>query len=389
MSIFDGQFKISVSTASGIEAITKRELYRLGYGDIPAIGGRLVFDGNMKDVAVLNLNLRTANRVRIVVAKFKAETFDELFDGVYSVRWQDVLLSDSRIVVTAKSVKSKLFALSSIQSITKKAIVKKMQDALRLKTLPESGEEYRFEVSICEDEVTIGLDTSGDGLHKRGYRTKVWIAPMRETMAAAIILNSYFKADRALIDPFCGSGTFPIEAALIATNTPSGMLRNFAFEKFSNAPKVMPQVKDEYESKIIQNADLRISGFDIDGRAIKLANEHAKNAGVKDYIHFETKDMRNISSRYAHGIMVANPPYGERLSGGSELKELYRDFGKMFKSLDEWSCYVVTTVMSFEKYFGRKADKTRKLYNSELECRLFSFLGAPPRKRNENSSTES
>ena len=389
MSIFDGQFKISVSTASGIEAITKRELIKLGYPEVPAINGRLILDGDIKDVATLNLNLRTANRVRIVLGEFKAETFDELFDGIYSVSFKDVLTADAKITVTAKSLKSKLFALSSIQSIAKKAIVRKMQDSLKLTALPETGAEYRIEIAVLNDTVTVGLDTSGDGLHKRGYRNKVWIAPMRETMAAAIILNSYFKADRAFIDPFCGSGTFPIEAALIATNTPSGTLRSFAFESFKNAPTVMPKVKEEFESKIIRDADLRISGFDIDSRAIKLANEHAVRAGVKEYIHFETQDMRKIKSRYAHGIMMANPPYGERLSGGNELIQLYRDFGKMFTSLDEWSCYVVTTVQNFEKYFGRKADKTRKLYNSELECRLYSFLGAPPKRKNEDSCTKS
>ena len=253
-----------------------------------------------------------------------------------------------------------------------------------LVSLPESGERYSFELSLVEDTATLSLDTSGDGLHKRGYRQKVWIAPMRETMAAAIILNSFYRADRVLIDPFCGSGTIPIEAALIATNTAPGINRNFAFEKFHNAPDVLSRVRQEAEDKAVRDISLRIYGYDIDARAIKLSYEHAERAGVKNLVHFEKRDMRDVTSRYAHGIIITNPPYGERLSGGEELKNLYRDFGKMFRSLDEWSAYVVGTSPAFEKYFGQKADKKRKLYNSEIECTLYQFFGAPPKKRDDN-----
>ena len=384
MSIFDGQLKISVAAASGIEAITKRELKSLGYGDVPSYFGRMNFIGSMEDVARCNVFLRTASKVRIVLAEFKAETFDELFDGIYSVDFGEILPFDANVAVEAKSVKSKLFALSAIQSVVKKAIVKKMTAKNGLVSLPESGERYSFELSLVEDTATLSLDTSGDGLHKRGYRQKVWIAPMRETMAAAIILNSFYRADRVLIDPFCGSGTIPIEAALIATNTAPGINRNFAFEKFHNAPDVLSRVRQEAEDKIIRDLPLRIYGYDIDARAIKLSYEHAERAGVKNLVHFEKRDMRDVTSRYAHGIIITNPPYGERLSGGEELKNLYRDFGKMFRSLDEWSAYVVGTSPAFEKYFGQKADKKRKLYNSEIECTLYQFFGAPPKKRDDN-----
>lgn len=384
MSIFDGELKISVSSASGIEAITKRELKSLGYGDIPSYFGRMNFIGKMEDVARCNMFLRTANRVRIILAEFKAETFDELFDGIYSVDFGEILPFDANVAVEAKSVKSKLFALSAIQSVVKKAIVKKMTAKNGLASLPESGERYSFELSLVEDTATLSLDTSGDGLHKRGYRQKVWIAPMRETMAAAIILNSFYRADRVLIDPFCGSGTIPIEAALIATNTAPGINRNFAFEKFHNAPDVLSRVRQEAEDKAVRDISLRIYGYDIDARAIKLSYEHAERAGVKNLVHFEKRDMRDVTSRYAHGIIITNPPYGERLSGGEELKNLYRDFGKMFRSLDEWSAYVVGTSPAFEKYFGQKADKKRKLYNSEIECTLYQFFGAPPKKRDDN-----
>lgn len=384
MSIFDGELKISVSSASGIEAITKRELKSLGYGDIPSYNGRMNFIGKMLDIARCNMFLRTANRVRIILAEFKAETFDELFDKVYALDFKEILPYDAIVAVEAKSVKSKLFAISAIQSVVKKAIVKKMTGYYGTQTMPESGERYSFELSLVEDNATLSLDTSGDGLHKRGYRQKVWIAPMRETMAAAIILNSFYRADRVLIDPFCGSGTIPIEAALIATNTAPGINRNFAFEKFHNAPDVLSRVRQEAEDKEVRDISLRIYGYDIDARAIKLSYEHAERAGVKNLVHFEKRDMRDVTSRYAHGIIITNPPYGERLSGGEELKNLYRDFGKMFRSLDEWSAYVVGTSPAFEKYFGQKADKKRKLYNSEIECTLYQFFGAPPKKRDDN-----
>lgn len=385
MSIFDGELKISVSSASGIEAITKRELKSLGYGDVPSYFGRMNFIGSMEDIARCNVFLRTASKVRIILAEFKAETFDELFDGIYSVDFGEILPLDANVAVEAKSVKSKLFALSAIQSVVKKAIVKKMTAKNGLVSLPESGERYSFELSLVEDNATLSLDTSGDGLHKRGYRQKVWIAPMRETMAAAIILNSFYRADRVLIDPFCGSGTIPIEAALIATNTAPGLNRSFAFEKFHNAPDVLSRVRQEAEDKAVRDIALRIYGYDIDARAIKLSYEHAERAGVKNLVHFEKRDMRDVTSRYAHGIIITNPPYGERLSGGEELKNLYRDFGKMFRSLDEWSAYVVGTSPAFEKYFGQKADKKRKLYNSEIECILFQFFGSPPKKREDKS----
>lgn len=385
MSIFDGELKISVSSASGIEAITKRELKSLGYGDVPSYNGRMNFIGKMLDIARCNMFLRTANRVRIILAEFKAETFDELFDKVYALDFKEILPYDAIVAVEAKSVKSKLFAMSAIQSVVKKAIVKKMTGYYGTQTMPESGERYSFELSLVEDNATLSLDTSGDGLHKRGYRQKVWIAPMRETMAAAIILNSFYRADRVLIDPFCGSGTIPIEAALIATNTAPGLNRSFAFEKFHNAPDVLSRVRQEAEDKAVRDIALRIYGYDIDARAIKLSYEHAERAGVKNLVHFEKRDMRDVTSRYAHGIIITNPPYGERLSGGEELKNLYRDFGKMFRSLDEWSAYVVGTTPAFEKYFGQKADKKRKLYNSEIECILFQFFGSPPKKREDKS----
>lgn len=378
-SIFDGKLNIEAAVASGIEAVTKRELIRLGYEPKGALAGRIEFEGDYKDVLRANVFLRTANRIRIVLARFEAESFDELFDGIYAMRWQDILNRDAKIVVNAKSVKSKLFALRSIQSIAKKAIVSKML-AVCNSPLNEDGAIYDVEVSINQDAVTVTLDTSGDGLHKRGYRTYLGDAPIRETLASAMILLSVWNPSRALIDPFCGSGTIPIEAALIGMNIAPCMNRNFACESFLNAPNVRDVVQQEAMDSIRKDVKLHISGFDINKDAINLALKHAQRAGIKDAIHLQVGDMREVSSRFSHGVIITNPPYGERLMSEDELKLLYRDFGAMTARLDEWCVYAITSYRGFEKYFGRRADKTRRLYNSELECNFYQYLAAPPKK---------
>lgn len=381
MSIFDGKLSIEVSSASGIEAVTKRELTSLGYNPGGAEAGRILFDGDWTDVLRANMFLRTAGRVRVLIAEFDATDFDSLFDNMKNIDWQEVLPRDAKIIVTAKSVKSKLFALSSIQSISKKAIVTSLSSSYKVSKLPEDGPEYSIEVAIYLDHVRVTLDTSGAGLHKRGYRTWLGEAPIRETLASAIIQLSVWNPDRPLIDPFCGSGTIPIEAALIGLNIAPGMNRSFACESFTNAPSVRDIVQNEAEQLVNRDRELRISGFDINPEAIKLALKHAEKAGVRDKIHLQVNDMRNLSSRYSHGVIVTNPPYGERLLKEDELKELYRDFGKVYGTLDEWCAYVITSYLPFEKYFGRRATKTRKLYNSELECNLFQYLAKPPKMR--------
>ncbi len=380
MSFFDGKILIESASASGIEAVTKRELLKLGYNPSGAEYGRITYEGTFLDVVRSNIFLRTSNRIRIVISTFTATSFDELYDSIYSIPWQEIITKDGTIVVDAKSIKSTLFALSSIQSISKKAIVSKLCSYHSLNSLSESGSIFNIEVSLINDVCRVTLDTSGDGLHKRGYRTLVGHAPMRETMAAAIIKLSIWNPDRVLIDPFCGSGTFPIEAALIALNIAPGQHRSFSFEKWANAPQLREQVNEEAKDLETLDKELRISGFDIDPAQVKLALKHAENAGVKDKIHIQAQDMRKLSSRFSHGVIITNPPYGERLLQEAELKELYRDFGKVFSSLDEWCAYVITSYKGFEKYFGKKADKTRKLYNSELECNLYQYLGKPPRK---------
>ncbi len=377
-SIFDGKLNIEVAVASGIEAVCKRELLRLGYNPSGANFGRIEFFGDYNDVLRANVFLRTANRVRIVLAKFKAETFDELFDGIFSMRWQDIVMRDGRIIVNAKSINSKLFALRSVQSITKKAIISKLASTLG-GSFDESGAVYDVEVSLCGDVASVTLDTSGEGLHKRGYRTYLGDAPIRETLAAAMIELSVWNPDRAFIDPFCGSGTIPIEAALIGLNIAPCMNRNFACESFKNVPNVRDLVQQEAQDSI-RDRVLHISGFDINKDAIKLAQKHAERAGVKDKIHMQVGDMRDVSSRFSHGVIVTNPPYGERLMDEAELKILYRDFGVMTRKLDEWCVYAITSYRAFEKYFGARADKVRKLYNSELECNFYQYLASPPKK---------
>lgn len=384
-SIFDGKLNIEVAVASGIEAVCKRELLRLGYNPSGANFGRIEFEGDYKDVLRANVFLRTANRVRIVLAKFKAETFDDLFDGIFAMRWQDIVTRDSRIIVNAKSQSSKLFALRSIQSITKKAIISKLASTLG-GSFDESGAVYDVEVSLCGDVATVTLDTSGEGLHKRGYRTYLGDAPIRETLAAAMIELSVWNPDRAFIDPFCGSGTIPIEAALIGLNIAPCLNRNFACESFKNAPNVRELVQQEAQDSI-RDRVLHISGFDINKDAIKLAQKHAERAGVKDKIHLQVGDMRDVSSRFSHGVIVTNPPYGERLMDEAELKVLYRDFGAMTRKLDEWCVYAITSYRAFEKYFGARADKVRKLYNSELECNFYQYLAAPPKKNDKQKES--
>lgn len=378
-SIFDGKLNIEVAVASGIEAVCKRELVTLGYNPSGANFGRIQFEGSYHDIVRSNVFLRTANRVRIVLGTFEAKTFDELFDGIYAIDWQCVLTKSAKILVDAKSSKSTLFALRSIQSISKKAIIAKMS-VYYSGTFDESGADYAIEVSIIDDVVSVTLDTSGEGLHKRGYRTYLGDAPIRETLASAMILLSVWNPDRALIDPFCGSGTIPIEASLIGLNIAPGMNRNFACESFKNAPICRERIQQEAEQLINRDRVLHISGFDINPDAISLANKHADRAGVRGNIHFQVEDMRDVSSRFAHGVIITNPPYGERLMDEQELRILYQDFGKMTQKLDEWCVYAITSYKAFEKYYGKRASKTRRLYNSELECNFYQYLASPPPK---------
>lgn len=378
--------KICVTTASGVEAATKRELYKItGIKDLAAIDGRITFEGDIETVAKCNLYLRTANRVEIIVGEFKADDFDKLFDGIKSIPWEEYMPEDASIVVSAKSVMSKLFAYSAIQSITKKAICERLKSAYKSIILAESGSRYKVEAAIRKDIVTVSIDSSGEGLHRRGYRGLVGEAPLKETLAAALIDFSVWNPSRPLADLFCGSGTIPIEACLIALNIPSGMNREFDFLGWSDKNReIFDKIKEDARGKIEYDKEVRISGFDIDEKQLSLARKHASLAGVAEKIHFQRMDMREFSSRFSHGVIISNPPYGERLSERREIEKLYRDYGKVVKSLDEWCCYTLTSVDDFERLFGRKADKKRKIYNGRLECNYYSMLASPPKNTLKN-----
>lgn len=377
--------KICVTSASGVEAVTKREIYKLLQVDAPAINGRLCFEGGWEDIARCNMYLRTANRVGIILGEFNAETFDELFDGIKEIAFEEFIPSDGKIIVNAKNVLSKLFAISATQSISKKAICERLLKKYNLEALPESGERYKIEVAILKDHVTVSLDTSGEGLHRRGYRGLVGEAPLKETLASAIVQLSVWNPSRPLADVFCGSGTIAIEACLIALNIASGKNRNFDFTEWKCFDRsIFDRIKQEAIEKETLDREVRISGFDIDENQLKLARRHAKEAGVDKYIHFQKADMRDFSSRFSHGVIISNPPYGERLSDRKQIEKLYRDYGKMVSSLDKWCAYTLTSVTDFERLFGKRADKKRKLYNGKLECNLFAHLSEAPKKRIEN-----
>lgn len=382
--------KLCVTSASGIEAVTKRELYKLlGESDLAALNGRIKFDGDWETVSRCNLNLRTGNRVEIILGEFKAETFDDLFDGIRNIPFEEYIDRDGKIIVGAKSVQSKLFAYSAIQSISKKAICERLCNKFGVNELSENGARYKIEVAVLKDYVTVTLDTSGDGLHRRGYRGLVGEAPLKETLAAALVELSVWNKSRPLADIFCGTGTIPIEACMIALNIPAGINRSFDFVDWKVFDKnIFGRVKEECVAGILRDEDVRISGFDIDEKQLALARKHAQLAGVDKYIHFQRADMRDFSSRFSHGVIISNPPYGERLSDRKEVEKLYRDYGKTVAKLDEWCAYTLTPVDDFERLFGKKADKKRKIYNGKIECCYYAHLASPPVRRGKSMSAE-
>ena len=375
-------FEIIATSAFGIESVTAREISELGYKDILTENGRVTFRGDFDDIARANVCLRTADRILIKLAQFKATTFEELFQGVYAVEWADILSPDAFIHVVGKSVKSTLFSVPDCQSITKKAIIEKLKLKFGKEIFPEDGAEYRISVSILKDIVTVTLDTSGAGLHKRGYRSLAGEAPLKETLACSLLLLSYWRGEGLLVDPLCGSGTIPIEAAMIALDIAPGMNRGFAAERWQNFDyDAFERARDEAKQRVRTDLNLNIYGSDIDPKAIELAMRHAEEAGVDEYIRLKQMNVADLSSKEKYGFIVTNPPYGERLGESREAEELYRVMGKTFSALDTWSFYVITSNPYFEKNFGRKADKRRKLYNGKLECQYYQYFGPKPPKK--------
>ena len=366
----------------GMEAVLKREILSLGLEIVQVEDGKVTFKGDESAFARANIFLRTTERILLKVGSFKATTFDELFEGTKALPWEQYVPKDGRFWVTkANSVRSALFSPSDIQSIMKKAMVERLKAKYEIDWFSETGADYAVRVSILKDEVTVGLDTSGESLHKRGYRKLTSKAPITETLAAAIILHTPWKADRLLVDPFCGSGTFPIEAALIGMNIAPGIKREFAAEKFSFLDKkIWENARTEAKDMIRHDVELNIQGYDIDGEIIQAAMQNAKLAGVADKIHLQAKDVRDLSSSKQYGFIITNPPYGERMEEKKDMPKLYETIGKTFNKLGTWSYYIITGYEDAEKYIGRKADKNRKIYNGMLKSYLYEFMGPKPPK---------
>ena len=379
-------FDILVPCHFGLEAVLKREIYDLGYEITKVEDGRVTFEGDEEAVCRANIFLRTAERVMIQVGRFKATTFEELFQGIKNLPWEEYIPEDGKFwVKKASSINSKLFSPSDIQSIAKKAMVERMKQNYHKEWFKEDGAAYPVRIFLLKDEVTVALDTSGDSLHKRGYRTMTSKAPLTETLAASLIMLTPWRKDRILVDPFCGSGTFPIEAAMIAANIAPGMNRDFTAEEWTNMidRKLWYECVKEAEDMIDTTVKVDIQGYDIDGDVIKAARENAKRAGVEHMIHFQQRAVADLSHPKKYGFIITNPPYGERLEDKADLPALYTQIGQAYQRLDSWSMFLITSYTDTEKYIGRKADKNRKIYNGMLKTYFYQFLGPkPPKKRN-------
>lgn len=379
-------FDLLVPCHFGLEAVLKREIYDLGYEITKVEDGRVTFEGDEEAICRANIFLRTAERVMIQVGRFKATTFEELFHGIKNLPWEEYIPEDGKFwVKKASSINSKLFSPSDIQSIAKKAMVERMKQKYHKEWFKEDGAAYPVRIFLLKDEVTVALDTSGDSLHKRGYRTMTSKAPLTETLAASLIMLTPWRKDRILVDPFCGSGTFPIEAAMIAANVAPGMNRDFTAEEWTNLidRKLWYECVKEAEDMIDTTVKVDIQGYDIDGDVIKAARENAKRAGVEHMIHFQQRAVADLSHPKKYGFIITNPPYGERLEDKADLPELYTQIGQAYQRLDSWSMFLITSYTDTEKYIGRKADKNRKIYNGMLKTYFYQFLGPkPPKKRN-------
>ena len=379
-------FELVVPCHFGLEAVTKREIYDLGYEITKVEDGRITFEGAEEGVCWANIFLRTAERVLLQVGRFRATTFEELFQGIKAIPWEEYIPENGKFwVKKASSIKSKLFSPSDIQSIAKKAMVERMKQSYRKEWFSEDGAPYPVRIFILKDEVMVALDTSGDSLHKRGYRLMTSKAPLTETLAAALIMLTPWKKDRILVDPFCGSGTFPIEAAMMAANIAPGMNREFTGEQWTNLipRQLWYDAVSEAEEMIDTDIKVDIQGYDIDGEVVKAARDNARRAGVDHLIHFQQRGVADLKHPKKYGFVISNPPYGERLEDKADLPELYTQIGNAYAGLDAWSMFLITSYEDTERYIGRKADKNRKIYNGMLKTYFYQFLGPKPPKRKE------
>ena len=368
----------------GVEAVLKKEIYDLGYEIESVEDGKVTFLGDAEAVCRANVFLRTAGRIMIRVGKFRAETFEELFQGTKDIPWENYIPENGKFwVAKATSIKSKLFSGSDIQSIMKKAMVERLKQKYHRDWFEEDGASYPLRVFIYKDEVVVGLDTTGESLHKRGYRKLTSKAPIAENLAAALISLTPWHPDRILVDPFCGSGTIPIEAAMMAANIAPGMNREFIANQWTNMieKKLWYEAIDEANDLIVKDIETDIQAFDIDGKIVKAARENARLAGVDHLIHFQERPVAMLNHPKKYGFVISNPPYGERLEDANSMPPIYKEIGQAMKRLDTWSIYLITSYADTEKYIGRKADKNRKIYNGMMKTYFYQFLGPKPKKR--------
>lgn len=377
-------FPVILPCHFGLEAVLKREIYDLGYDIERVEDGRITFTGDADAVCRANIFLRTAERVLICVGRFKAFTYDELFENVRACPWEEFIPENGRFwVAKASTVNSKLFSPSDIQSIVKKAMVERLKQRYNVSWFTEDGDDYPVRVFINKDEVTVCLDTTGESLHKRGYRTQAGRAPISETLAAALIMLTPWRGDRILVDPFCGSGTFAIEAAMLAAGIAPGMNRGFTAEKWTNFidKRLWYDAVSEAREQTDLNVETDIQGYDIDASVIRTARDNAARAGVEKLVHFQQRPVSELSHSGKYGFIITNPPYGERLEEKEALPKLYAEFGGRFRNLESWSAYIITSYEDAEKYIGRKADKNRKIYNGMIKTFFYQFMGPKPPKR--------
>lgn len=376
------KLNLIASTTFGLEAVVKREIMALGFHDIKTFDGKVEFTGDESAIPKANLWLRCAGRVWLKMGEFTAVTFDELFEKTKSLPWGDWIPEDGKFTVVGKSVKSTLFSVSDCQAIVKKAVVEKLKLKYHTSWFDETGAEYTIQVGILKDVVTLAIDTSGSGLHKRGYRENALIAPLKETLAAAMIQLSYWRKDRILLDPFCGSGTIPIEAALIARNIAPGLNRKFASEEWERIDKKLwKDARVAAYQAIDYDCMPQLYGSDIDADAIELAKQNAIKAGVDDCIAFSVKPCQEIQLPGDYGVLIANPPYGERIGEVKEVENMYRALGGIMNSNRTWSTYLITSMEYFESLFGRQASAKRKLFNGRIKTDYYQFYGPRPPKK--------
>ena len=378
------EYTLIATSTFGLESVVADELRALGYEDLTVENGKVTFEGDEWDIATCNIWLRTADRVLIKVAEFKAESFEELFQGTKKINWPEMIPEDGFMHVTGKSIKSKLHSVPDCQSIVKKAVVESMKQKYNVEKFVETGATYKIEVALLKDLVTLTIDTTGPGLHKRGYRTEAGEAPLKETLAAALVLLSKWNPDRIFADPMCGSGTILIEAAMIGRNMAPGVNRNFVSEDWESIDKSVWEDTRKFAENKVNDKEFRILGSDIDGRLLKIARDNIERAGVDDCVVVQTLPMQEFSSNRKYGCIVTNPPYGERLGLAKEVEDIYKDMGRVFKKLDSWSVFVLTSHTDFQKLYGSKATKNRKLYNGKILAYYYQFFGPlPPRRRKE------